>query len=105
MPPFTSRKGCWRPDFLLRTTDQESSERNPDEGMSPTPSPVQSLQICEINARFAFNGFFSTAFAHEAYLKKPLKSLGLKLPVDPEKVCTTSPLLLSYRNTQRLMSL
>jgi hypothetical protein len=64
-------------------------------------SVLKSPQICEINARFAFNGFIATAFGHEAFLKKGLDDLGLRSPVDPEKVCkqindTTAIVATSY---------
>ena len=74
---FSRRKGAWRPDFLLNFP-----ENLPEKQLSG------SIQICEINGRFAFNGFWITAFAHEAYAKRLQKESNLKSPVNPEKVCS-----------------
>jgi hypothetical protein len=74
IPTFARKCGVWRPDFLLT---------------SARPRPNQaagSVQICEINARFAFNAFFSTAYAQIAYQETDLESHNLRSPVDPEKV-------------------
>ena len=51
LPPFRTCQGSWRPDFLLEHV--KSTERH---------------RICEINARFAFNGYFHSAFGQQAYI-------------------------------------
>lgn len=58
------------------------------------PSHPDFVQICEINARFAFNGFFNTAFAHLAIQENISERQGLKSPVDPNKVSSHAPVLL-----------
>ena len=49
LPRYCARQGSWRPDFLLEHVD--SNER---------------YRICEINARFTFNGYLHTAFGQQA---------------------------------------
>lgn len=83
VPPFATRRGAWRPDFLLNTPDENVSERDQQR---PAASTVENPQICEINARFSYNGFFCSAFAHEAHQKTGFEALGLKSPVEPTKV-------------------
>jgi hypothetical protein len=79
--------GVWRPDFLISASDQKGAVTTRI-GHLPLGSPIlKGPQICEINARFAFNGYIATAFGHEAFLEKGLDDLGLRSPVDPEKVC------------------
>ncbi|PQE30842.1 Taurine catabolism dioxygenase protein [Rutstroemia sp. NJR-2017a WRK4] len=78
IPPFSSRRGAWRPDFLFNTETVSQS--------NTTKSTIETPQICEINARFLFNGFFGTAFTHEAYQKSNLEFLRLKSPVEPSQV-------------------
>lgn len=51
VPKFHNRQGSWRPDFLLE-----------DDGST------EYYRICEINARFAFNGFLHSAFGQQAYM-------------------------------------
>lgn len=79
--PFATRRGAWRPDFLLNFQEKDFPKK-----------PVSSaIQICEINARFAFNGFWITAYAHEAYQAKSSRNPHLESPVDPAKVrCSLS---------------
>ncbi|KAL3419063.1 taurine catabolism dioxygenase [Phlyctema vagabunda] len=71
--PFSVRQGVWRPDFLL-------SDMNHERGGRP--------QICEINARFCLNGFFVTAFAHEALQEKAAAFPTLKPAAEPENMYT-----------------
>jgi len=77
--PFSIRRGAWRPDFIFNS--QPKDQHNNDEN-----SVLQNPQICEINARFAFNAFFGCAFTHEAYQSIGFQDLGLKSPVEPLKV-------------------
>ncbi|KFY39719.1 hypothetical protein V495_05784 [Pseudogymnoascus sp. VKM F-4514 (FW-929)] len=51
-----------------------------------TNTHIENPQICEINARFMFNGFFGASFTHEAFQKTGFETFGLKSPVDPSKV-------------------
>ncbi|OBT81496.1 hypothetical protein VE02_09881 [Pseudogymnoascus sp. 03VT05] len=79
VPPFASRRGSWRPDFLFNAPETISVS------VSKNPS-IENPQICEINARFMFNAFFGAAFTHEAFQRTDFESFGLKSPVDPSKV-------------------
>jgi hypothetical protein len=78
VPPYSKRRGAWRPDFLLSSPDSGSNSKE-------HPHPTY-IQICEINGRFAFNGFFNTAFAHSVWEERDLGERELRSPVDPEKV-------------------
>ena len=46
IPKYRTRQGSWRPDFLLENNE--------------------NYRVCEINARFSFNGFLHTAFCQQA---------------------------------------
>ncbi|KAJ9316144.1 hypothetical protein C8Q69DRAFT_410191 [Paecilomyces variotii] len=71
--PFKSCSGSWRPDFLL-----ESSPEGPEE--------TENYRICEINARFCWNGFLYTAFGQQALLNMNIESFGLRGATDPQTV-------------------
>lgn len=69
VPNFRNRQGSWRPDFLLE-----------DDGST------EYYRICEINARFAFNGYLHTAFGQRAYMQMDDQVSPLTAPaVNPNK--------------------
>ncbi|KAJ9301140.1 hypothetical protein DTO271G3_1275 [Paecilomyces variotii] len=70
---FKSCSGSWRPDFLL-----ESSPKGPEE--------TENYRICEINARFCWNGFLYTAFGQQALLNMNIESFGLRGATDPQTI-------------------
>lgn len=45
VPPYKDRQGNWRPDYLLEKV------------VLPDGSVIEKPKICEINARFPWNGF------------------------------------------------
>ena len=63
VPKFRNRQGSWRPDFLLE-----------DDGST------EYYRICEINARFAFNGYLHSAFGQLAYMQMDDKVSPLTAP-------------------------
>ncbi|KAF3933292.1 hypothetical protein ABW20_dc0109880 [Dactylellina cionopaga] len=68
---FTWRSGSWRPDFLV----EENSEKSHPQ-----------IKICEINARFGFNGFFCTHGITNGYYKNNMS------PIQPafSQVCLSA---------------
>ncbi|CAG8135752.1 unnamed protein product [Penicillium salamii] len=56
--PFEKHQGSWRPDFLIEEVPTLDAQEKPKE----------QFRICEINARFAFNGFLITAYGQQALL-------------------------------------
>ncbi|OJJ88497.1 uncharacterized protein ASPGLDRAFT_63369 [Aspergillus glaucus CBS 516.65] len=64
--PYKECQGFWRPDFLL--------EHDADLG-------IENFRICEINARFCWNGYMHTAFGQEAY--SAFEQRGLVDAADP----------------------
>ena len=73
VPRFRSCQGSWRPDFLLEIVNSTEQHR-----------------ICEINGRFAFNGFLHTAYGQQAHMDMDNKSNPLTTPVvRPSKASTT----------------
>ncbi|KAI2732198.1 hypothetical protein CBS147332_1337 [Penicillium roqueforti] len=72
--PFRSCQGSWRPDFLLESSDD--------------PERIENYRICEINARFCWNGFLFTAFGQQALLNMGVEQYGIKGATDPQKVIT-----------------
>ncbi|KAJ5753304.1 hypothetical protein N7520_010221, partial [Penicillium odoratum] len=56
--PFKTHQGSWRPDFLIEEVPVlDGSEKTKEQ-----------FRICEINARFAFNGFLITAYGQDGLL-------------------------------------
>ena len=65
--PYYKCRGSWRPDFLI---DLDGNYR-----------------ICEINGRFAFNGYLHTAYGQQAYINGGAQRSSLTIPaVEPQKV-------------------
>ncbi|KAJ7824264.1 hypothetical protein B0H14DRAFT_3088793 [Mycena olivaceomarginata] len=56
LAPYRERLGFWRPDFLVESVADPT-----------TPSGTrEQFRICEINARFCWNGFLHTAYGQQA---------------------------------------
>ncbi len=73
VPQFRKCQGSWRPDFLLESTNSTEQHR-----------------ICEINGRFAFNGFLHTAYGQQAHIDMDKKIDPLTIPVAwPKEASTT----------------
>ncbi|KAJ5570103.1 uncharacterized protein N7459_009533 [Penicillium hispanicum] len=70
-PPYSNRQGSWRPDFLLEHDDTLGME---------------VFRICEINARFCWNGYMVAAFGQAGLSTFDIESRGLEDAMDPEKV-------------------
>lgn len=74
VPQFRKCQGSWRPDFLLESNGS-----------------IELQRICEINGRFAFNGFFHTAYGQQAHIDMDRKIDPLTTPVAwPKEVSTIS---------------
>ena len=70
LPPFRTRQGSWRPDFLIE--ESRSGEQ---------------YRICEINGRFVFNAYLHTAFGQQAHIDMDDKNDPLAIPVvQPKEV-------------------
>lgn len=85
VPSFSDKRGAWRTDILFPNCGFSNININNSSSSSPlslTPPP----QICEINARFAFNGFFLCAFGSMALDVSVLQSLGYESVIAPHKV-------------------
>lgn len=74
--PYRERQGSWRPDFLV--------ERDIDP--SCPNSTVERFQICEINARFCWNGFLHAAHGQQALTDLGAEKRGFWGATDPNKV-------------------
>ncbi|KAK2766866.1 hypothetical protein FQN54_006180 [Arachnomyces sp. PD_36] len=73
--PFKKCMGSWRPDFLLESHKDLDNK-----------DVVENFRICEINARFCWNGYVNAAVGQQAFI--PL-SKGQNPPehaTDPEKM-------------------
>ncbi|KAL2008009.1 hypothetical protein VTN00DRAFT_7991 [Thermoascus crustaceus] len=73
--PFKDCSGSWRPDFLL---EQDSDSDNPDK--------IENFRVCEINARFCWNGYMLVALGQQALLDGGVGRNGLRGATDPEKI-------------------
>ena len=72
IPEYSTCQGSWRPDFLL-------------EGH-------ENYRICEINARFAFNGYLHAAYGQQAFMDMDTKANPVTIPVVwPQEVSSPSP--------------
>lgn len=75
IPPYRSSKGSWRPDFLIEYSQ-----------------PGDEYRICEINARFPFNGYLHTAFGQQAQTHVDRQIDPLTQPVvNPQAVSNKVP--------------
>lgn len=74
--PFDNHQGSWRPDFLIEevtTTDGPGSSK-------------EHFRVCEINARFAFNGFLITAYGQQGLLDLGAERKGFKGAAESDDV-------------------
>ncbi|KAJ5958756.1 uncharacterized protein N7479_005906 [Penicillium vulpinum] len=74
--PFDQHQGSWRPDFLIEevpTTDGPESSK-------------EQFRICEINARFAFNGFLITAYGQQGLLYLGAERKGFKGAAERDEI-------------------
>ena len=74
LPAFRSRQGSWRPDFLLENV-----------------SSIEQYRICEINGRFAFNGFLHSAFGQQAFVEMEGSVSDLFVPAAEPKKASVMP--------------
>ncbi|KAJ9492464.1 hypothetical protein VN97_g763 [Penicillium thymicola] len=68
--PWSERQGSWRPDFLVEIDE----------------SGMEVFRICEINARFCWNGFMHGGFGQDSLSAFHLKSRGLTHATDAEEI-------------------
>ncbi|CAI7633937.1 unnamed protein product [Penicillium glandicola] len=68
--PWNERQGSWRPDFLVEV-DKDG---------------LEVFRICEINARFCWNGFMHGGFGQDSLSVFNLESRGLVHCVDGESI-------------------
>ncbi|CAG8359023.1 unnamed protein product [Penicillium salamii] len=68
--PWNERQGSWRPDFLVEIDE----------------AGLEAFRICEINARFCFNGFMHGGFGQDSLSEFDLESRGLVHCVDGESI-------------------
>ncbi|PON25375.1 hypothetical protein TGAM01_v205669 [Trichoderma gamsii] len=74
LPPYTERKGSWRPDFLV-------------EDIHCADGTIQeNFRITEINARFSFNAYMHAVFGHTALEDTGMARYGLVPATTPTKV-------------------
>lgn len=74
IPLYRNSKGSWRPDFLIEYSQSGDEYR-----------------ICEINARFLFNGYLHTAFGQQAHIHVDRQTDPLTQPVvNPQAVSDES---------------
>lgn len=71
--PFKTCPGAWRPDFLVEPSQAD-------------PEGIENYRICEINARFCWNGFIFTAWGQQSLLNMGVGLNGLKGATEPQKV-------------------
>ncbi|OQD98949.1 hypothetical protein PENVUL_c068G05048 [Penicillium vulpinum] len=68
--PWNERQGSWRPDFLLEKDE----------------AGMEVFRICEINARFCWNGYMHAGFGQEALSAFNIESRGLTHAVEAETI-------------------
>ncbi|KAJ5206332.1 hypothetical protein N7491_003049 [Penicillium cf. griseofulvum] len=69
-PPWHERQGSWRPDFLV--------ERN--------EAGTEVFRICEINARFCWNGYMHAGFGQDSLSAFNIESRGLTHAAEAETI-------------------
>ncbi|KAJ5430612.1 hypothetical protein N7491_007628, partial [Penicillium cf. griseofulvum] len=68
--PWNERQGSWRPDFLVEIDE----------------AGMEVFRICEINARFCWNGFMHGGFGQDSLSAFNIESRGLMHCVDAESI-------------------
>jgi hypothetical protein len=93
--PFRQRLGSWRPDFLI--------ELIPD---PQAPSlTMEQFCICEINARFGWNGFLHAAYGQKALIDLGAEQKGFVGAADCRVVsCNSRTAELMDENPNRLIT-
>ncbi|KAJ6187249.1 hypothetical protein N7519_002157, partial [Penicillium mononematosum] len=71
--PFKKCCGSWRPDFLI-------------DGDTDLGQGVEAFRICEINARFCWNGYMMSALGQQALLDMGICHDGISGGTDPQKI-------------------
>ncbi|KAJ6001300.1 hypothetical protein N7522_006527 [Penicillium canescens] len=74
MRPFTKFCGSWRPDFLI---EKQTGLANKE---------AEAFRICEINARFCWNGYMMSALGQKALLDMGICRNGIVGGTDPRKI-------------------
>ncbi|KAJ5374596.1 hypothetical protein N7517_006602 [Penicillium concentricum] len=69
-PSWNERQGSWRPDFLVEKDE----------------AGMEVFRICEINARFCWNGYMHAGFGQEALSAFNIESRGLTHAVEAETI-------------------
>ncbi|KAJ5253430.1 hypothetical protein N7505_012093 [Penicillium chrysogenum] len=70
LPLWNERQGSWRPDFLVEKDD----------------AGIEVFRICEINARFCWNGYMHAGFGQDSLSAFNLGSRGLVHTVEGETI-------------------
>lgn len=74
--PYRECQGSWRPDFLVeKVVDPENPSYT-----------VEQFRICEINARFCWNGFLHAAHGQQALISLGAEKRGFVGATDPNQV-------------------
>lgn len=84
IPSFDQCLGSWRPDFLIENVS-DSSKPN---------WTCEKFRICEINARFCWNGFFHGAYGQQALDDMGAEEKGFQGAANCEEV-SLPPFILS----------
>ncbi|CAG8092793.1 unnamed protein product [Penicillium salamii] len=71
--PYSERKGSWRPDFVIENDE----------------TGAENFRICEINARFCWNGFMLIRGGQKGLSTFDVESRGLIRATDPDTVSST----------------
>ncbi|KAF8169828.1 hypothetical protein K438DRAFT_1909450 [Mycena galopus ATCC 62051] len=76
LAPYRERLGSWRPDFLVESVADPTT-------LSGTR---EQFRICEINARFCWNGFLHTAYGQQALVDLDAETNGFVGATDPKQL-------------------
>ncbi|KAJ5813813.1 uncharacterized protein N7503_000563 [Penicillium pulvis] len=76
VPPFDQCLGSWRPDFLIEEVPNSTESKQTRE----------KFRICEINARFCWNGFFHSAYGQQALVDMGAKEKGFRGAANCEEI-------------------
>lgn len=90
--PFSSCRGSWRPDFLIKDSPPVFREA----AANGEPGEGEVFCITEINARFSFNGFMHEALGQEALDDMGLHQLGLASATNSAQVSENCGVLLAF---------
>ncbi|KAJ5909262.1 hypothetical protein N7495_001944 [Penicillium taxi] len=68
--PYTERKGSWRPDFVIENDE----------------TGAENFRICEINARFCWNGYMFIGYGQKGLCTSDAEQRGLINASDPDVI-------------------